>query len=98
MGLYTWTDRWVDLPQEPLGWMHSGVAATDGCVVVAHPGKPAAGFRSRFGPHGTCAKKVLGQTAVYRPSLSAARASSSSLTRRTTSFAISPINSFEISA
>ena len=41
MSLYTWTDRWVDLPQEPLGWMHSGVAVTDGCVVVAHPGKPA---------------------------------------------------------
>ena len=41
MSLYTWTDGWVDPPQEPLGWMHSGVAVIDGCVVVAHPGKPA---------------------------------------------------------
>ena len=41
MSLYTWTDGWVDLPQKPLGWMHSGVAVIDRCVVVAHPGKPA---------------------------------------------------------
>lgn len=37
---YTWTDRWVDLPQDPLGWMHSGAAVIDGLVVVAHPGEP----------------------------------------------------------
>ncbi len=41
MSRYTWTERWAELPQEPLGWMHSGVAVTDGFVVVAHPGRPA---------------------------------------------------------
>jgi hypothetical protein len=37
---YTWTDRWVDLPQDPLGWMHSGAAVIEDRVVVAHPGEP----------------------------------------------------------
>jgi hypothetical protein len=39
--IYTWTDDWAQLPQDPLGWMHSGVAVLEGRVVVAHPGKPA---------------------------------------------------------
>ena len=31
---------WVELPQSPAGWMHSGIAVTDAGIVVAHPGEP----------------------------------------------------------
>lgn len=40
MSLYEWVRDWAALPQEPVGWMHSGVAVVDGAVVVAHPGEP----------------------------------------------------------
>ena len=39
MSRYAWSE-WVDLPHDPLGWMHSGAAVIDGLVVVAHPGEP----------------------------------------------------------
>ena len=39
MRLYEWTPGW-ELPQEPLGWMHSGAAVVDGRVLVAHPAEP----------------------------------------------------------
>ena len=64
---YAWSDQWVDLPQEPLGWMHSGAAVIDGLIVVAHPGEPtllhydASGALARrvtldglLEPHGFC--------------------------------------------
>ncbi|HEY6962811.1 MAG TPA: hypothetical protein VI408_13060 [Gaiellaceae bacterium] len=35
---YAWSG--IELPQEPLGWMHSGVAVTDEGVVVTHPAEP----------------------------------------------------------
>lgn len=41
MSLYEWVGDWASLPQEPLGWMHSGIAIVDGAVVVAHPGEPS---------------------------------------------------------
>jgi hypothetical protein len=40
MSLYEWTASWVDLPQDPFGWMHSGIAVVDADVIVAHPGEP----------------------------------------------------------
>jgi DNA-binding beta-propeller fold protein YncE len=40
MNLYTWVTDWAELPLEPLGWMHSGIAVADSYVVVAHPGEP----------------------------------------------------------
>lgn len=40
MSVYEWITGF-DLPQEPLGWMHSGIAVVDGRVLVAHPGEPA---------------------------------------------------------
>lgn len=40
MSRYAWVDEWVQLPLEPVGWMHSGITVTDGRVVVAHPGRP----------------------------------------------------------
>lgn len=40
MSLYEWIADWVELPDEPLGWMHSGIAVTEDQVVVAHPGEP----------------------------------------------------------
>lgn len=40
MALYEWVADWAELPQAPLGWMHSGIAIVDGGVVVAHPGEP----------------------------------------------------------
>lgn len=49
MSLYTWTDHWVDLPQEPLGWMHSGAAVIGDCVVVAHPATPSLLYYSAEG-------------------------------------------------
>jgi DNA-binding beta-propeller fold protein YncE len=40
MSRYEWTSGWAELPQEPIGWMHSGIAVADDGVVVAHPGEP----------------------------------------------------------
>lgn len=40
MSLYEWVADWAELPQEPLGWMHSGVAVANGNVIVCHPGEP----------------------------------------------------------
>lgn len=40
MALYEWAQGWVELPREPLGWMHSGVAVVGDRVVVAHPARP----------------------------------------------------------
>ena len=40
MSLYRWVADWTELPLEPLGWMHSGIAFADGLIVVAHPGEP----------------------------------------------------------
>jgi hypothetical protein len=67
MSLYEWASDWVALPQEPLGWMHSGVAVIAGSVVVAHPGEPSLLFYDAEGtvvrsieldgllePHGFC--------------------------------------------
>lgn len=39
--MYTWMDQWAVLPEDPLGWMHSGAAVVNVHIVVAHPGKPA---------------------------------------------------------
>jgi hypothetical protein len=33
MSLYTWVTDWAELPLEPLGWMHSGIAIADGHAV-----------------------------------------------------------------
>jgi DNA-binding beta-propeller fold protein YncE len=68
MTLYQWTSDGFELPREPLGWMHSGVAVVDGSVVVAHPGEPTLLFHDDEGvverslklegllePHGFCA-------------------------------------------
>jgi DNA-binding beta-propeller fold protein YncE len=59
--------EWTTLPQAPLGWMHSGVALVDGCIVVAHPAVPRLIFYDAAGaiqrvidlegllePHGFC--------------------------------------------
>ena len=35
-----WVPDWTQLPQEPLGWMHSGIAVAHDQVVVAHPAEP----------------------------------------------------------
>jgi DNA-binding beta-propeller fold protein YncE len=40
MSLYEWAPSWAVLPEEPDGWMHSGVTVALGTVVVAHPGEP----------------------------------------------------------
>jgi hypothetical protein len=67
MSLYEWIPDWASLPQEPPGWMHSGIAVTDGDVVVAHPGESTLLFYGGEGmptkgitldgllePHGFC--------------------------------------------
>jgi DNA-binding beta-propeller fold protein YncE len=40
MSLFAWISDWAEVPLEPLGWMHSGVAVADDLIVVAHPGEP----------------------------------------------------------
>ncbi len=68
MSLYEWSSVEFELPQEPLGWMHSGVTVIEGRVVVAHPGEPTLLFLDEVGavehtveldgllePHGFCA-------------------------------------------
>lgn len=40
MSRYQWVGDWAELPDDPSGWMHSGVVVTDEGVVVAHPGEP----------------------------------------------------------
>lgn len=68
MSRYEWVADWASLPQEPLGWMHSGIAVIDDHVVVAHPGEPTLLFYDGDGllrrtvalggllePHGFCA-------------------------------------------
>jgi len=40
MSRYEWVADWIELPKEPLGWMHSGIALREETVVVAHPGEP----------------------------------------------------------
>lgn len=67
MSSYEWVPRWTELPEEPPGWMHSGIAVIDGNVVVAHPGEPTLLFHDADGtvarsleleglvePHGFC--------------------------------------------
>ena len=49
MTTYRWVHDWVELPQEPLGWMHSGIAFMSGEIVVAHPGQPALLFYDSAG-------------------------------------------------
>lgn len=49
MNLYEWIADWAHLPQEPLGWMHSGVAVADGQVVVCHPCEPTLLFYNADG-------------------------------------------------
>ena len=68
MSSYEWVPRWTELPEEPLGWMHSGVAMIDGSIVIAHPAEPTLLFHDDRGavvrtlelegllePHGFCA-------------------------------------------
>ena len=38
--IYEWVEHWAQLPNQPPGWMHSGVAVYEDSVVVAHPGEP----------------------------------------------------------
>lgn len=40
MSGYDWIPDWTSLPQDPPGWMHSGIAVVDDRVVVAHPAEP----------------------------------------------------------
>ena len=40
MSAYEWIPDWAALPQQPAGWMHSGIVVTGEGVVVAHPGEP----------------------------------------------------------
>ena len=68
MSRYTWSGQWAVLPQEPLGWMHSGAAVVGALTVIAHPGTPTLLFYDAEGelrrtlalegllePHGFCA-------------------------------------------
>ena len=42
MSLYEWVENWAELPQDPLGWAHAGVAVTQsGDVLTCHPAEPA---------------------------------------------------------
>lgn len=54
MSLHTSVADWAELPLEPLGWMHSGIAVANSDIVVAHPGEPTLLFYDRDG--------VLGRT------------------------------------
>lgn len=68
--MYDWLADWTHLPQQPLGWMHSGIAIDRGHVVIAHPAAPALLFLDESGtirrtvaldgllePHGFCVSR-----------------------------------------
>lgn len=56
MSVYEWIPNWAVLPEEPLGWMHSGIAVTGAHVVVAHPGEPTLLFYDRDGALQCCVR------------------------------------------
>ena len=58
MSLHRSVADWAELPLEPLGWMHSGIAVANSHIVVAHPGEPTLLFYDRDG--------ALGRTLALR--------------------------------